>query len=296
MDGKLPNLALMQIGAYHKSIGDEVEWWLGSLFKYEKVYGSKIFDFTHDDFPDYVIRGGTGFSWKSTLPSEIKGFDHSGAWFLYPNYKNHIGFTERGCRLNCSFCVVPQKDGKPKEVASIENLLTNPIGEHRLVLLDDDFLGHPRCEKVFEEIIDRDLMVNFSQGLNIRIITKKQAELLAKTKFKNLAFTKPQITFAWDRTKDEKSIFNGYERCLDAGIKPYQMQFFVLIGYDSSFEQDLYRVETIKKWGCDPFVMCFDPKSKKQRRFQKWVNSRVAFKTVNFEDYEPTRRKFCLSD
>ena len=38
-----PNYALMKISAYHKSKGDNVEWWL-PLSQYDKVYSSKIFD------------------------------------------------------------------------------------------------------------------------------------------------------------------------------------------------------------------------------------------------------------
>ena len=285
MDGKLPNLALMRIESYHMSQGDEVGWWHGALFPYDQVFASKIFKFTDDSLPDYVVRGGTGYAWDSRLPDPMLGADHNDAWSLYPKYSNHLGFSERGCRLNCSFCVVPQKDGKPKEVAKISELLSNPNGEDRLVLLDDDFLGHPRCEDVFEELADRGLRVCFSQGLNIRTITERQAELLSKLKFWNLKFTKPQVTFAWDNPKDRKLIERGFKRCAEAGIKPYKMQFFVLIGFDSSPDEDRDRVEVIRGWGADPFVMAYDKDDYYQKNFQRWVNRREIFKTVKFEDY-----------
>ena len=59
-----PNLALMRISAYHKSRGDDVEWWLGDLWHYDIVYMSKIFsnEYSQDvDEPmncDKIIRGG----------------------------------------------------------------------------------------------------------------------------------------------------------------------------------------------------------------------------------------------
>lgn len=285
MDGKLPNIALMKIAAYHNAIGDDVEWWNGPLFEYDSVYASKIFSFTDELLPDYVVRGGTGYSWDNRLPAEFDEADPGGGWFMYPNYQNHIGFSERGCRLKCSFCVVPQKEGKPKLDNRIDELLSNPNGADRLVLLDDDFLGHPDCEDVFQELIDRGLKVCFSQGLNIRLITEKQAQLLANVKFRNLSFKKSQVTFAWDRPKDRKAIEAGFRRCVDAGIKPYQMQFFVLIGYDSTMEQDRHRVETIRRWGADPFVMAYDKTDRYQRRFQRWVNHRAIFNTIPFEQY-----------
>jgi len=286
LDGKIPNIALMKLAGYHRSCGDEVEWWLGPLFPYDKIYASKIFDFSDDSrVPSEAVKGGTGYSVTKRLPEEIDKFNHSGGWFLYPKYPNHIGFSERGCRLNCSFCVVPEKDGKPAKDLSIEELLTNPHGQDRLVLLDDDFLGHPDSEDIFLELIDRKLKVCFLQGLNIRIITERQAELLSKLCFKNLSFKSKIVTFAWDRFKDMKSIKKGFNRCVEAGIKPYQMQFFVLIGYDSEPWQDRERVETIRQWGSDPFVMAYDKKNRYQRRFQRWVNHRAIFNSIPFEKY-----------
>ena len=288
MDGKLPNMALMKIAAYHKAQGDTVEWWTGPLFPYHKVYASKIFKFTPDNLPEYVMRGGTGFTWDSELPDAMDNANHNEGWFLYPDYKNHLGFSERGCRLKCSFCVVPKKEGKPRLESSIEDLLGNPQGEDRLVLLDDDFLGHPDCLDVFAELVDRNLKVCFSQGLNIRTITEAQAEALAKVKFFNLKFTFPQVTFAWDIFKDKKLIERGFKRCNEAGIKPWRMQFFVLIGYDSTEEEDLERVETLRSWEADPFVMAYDKDNDYQRNFQRYVNHRAVFHSTSWAEYKKT--------
>jgi len=285
LDGKIPNLALMKIAGYHKQRGDEVDWWNGPLFPCEKVYASKIFDFTEDHLPDYIIRGGTGYSHTNKLPEEIEVLDHAGGWFLYPKYLNHIGFSERGCRLNCSFCVVPEKEGKPTKEMSIGDLLSNPKGQDRLVLLDDDFLGHPDCLEVFKELIDRKLKVCFLQGLNIRLITEDQARLLAQVKFYNTGFTSRMVTFAWDRHKDRKKILSGFQRCLEAGIKAYEMQFFVLIGYDTEEAEDLERIETIRDLGALPFVMPYNKSIHYQKKLARWVNHRAIFRTVSWAEY-----------
>ena len=57
-----PNLALMKISAYHKRKGDQVEWW-NPLYRYDRMYSSKVFDFTPIDpyLSDDAIRGGTGY-------------------------------------------------------------------------------------------------------------------------------------------------------------------------------------------------------------------------------------------
>jgi hypothetical protein len=284
MDGKIPNLALMRLASHYHNQGDQVEWWLGPLFNYDKVFASKIFEFTPDDLPDYVTRGGTGFAWDSRLPNDIDP-GHSGGWFMYPEYSNHIGFSERGCRLNCSFCVVPQKEGKPKFESSIGDLLTNQRGEDRLVLLDDDFLGHPDVIDVFNELIDRKLQVNFIQGLNIRLITEEQASLLAQMRFRSNSFKNKSVSFAWDRPKDARIVKKGFARCIEAGLKPHQMQFYILVGYDSTPEEDLDRVETLRALGADPYVMAYDRTVRYQRRFQRWVNHRAIFNSVAWKEY-----------
>ena len=283
VDSKIPNLALMKISQYHKQKGDEVEHYLPLAHSlYDKIYASKIFNFSSgaDIQPD-MITGGTGIDLKISLPPEIEEKDPD--YTLY-NYPHNIGFAQRGCRFNCSFCVVPQKEGKPKSVNTIEKLWTQRSSDF-LVLLDNDFFGNPEWADRIEEIKELDLKVNFNQGLNIRIISKRQAEALASVKFRNLNNTGSTVTFAWDQINDEKVIKRGVQRVIDAGIKPYQMQFYVLVGYDTTPEEDMHRVMMIKGWGCDPFVMPYNKSDSYQKRFARWVNSRTAFHKCNFEEF-----------
>jgi len=284
VDSKIPNLALMKISQYHKQKGDEVEHYMPLAHSlYDKIYASKIFNFSSgtDIQPD-MITGGTGIDLKISLPPEIEEVDPD--YTLY-NYPHNIGFTQRGCRFKCSFCVVPQKEGKPKSVNTIEKLWTQRSSNF-LVLLDNDFFGNPDWADRIEEIKELDLRVNFSQGLNIRIISKRQAEALASVKFRNINNTSSQVTFAWDQINDEKVIKRGFQRVVDAGIKPYQMQFYVLIGYDTTPEEDMHRVMMLKDWGCDPYAMPYDKTDPYQKKFVRWVNRRQIFNSCSFEDYK----------
>ena len=284
VDSKIPNLALMKISSWHKKQGHEVEHYLPLAHHlYDKIYASKIFDFSDgSDIQPDMITGGTGIDLKISLPNEIEEMDPD--YILY-NYPHNIGFAQRGCRFSCSFCVVPQKEGKPKSVNTIAKLWTQRSSDF-LILLDNDFFGNPEWADRIKEIKELDLKVNFSQGLNIRIISKKQAQALASVKFRNLKNTSKQVTFAWDQIDDEKVIKRGFQRVVDAGIKPYQMQFYVLIGYDTTPEEDLHRVMMLKDWGCDPYAMPYNKFDPYQKKFVRWVNRRAVFHSCSWEEYK----------
>lgn len=220
-DGKLPNLALMKICAYHEKLGDSVSWYDGALFNdnYDKIYVSKIFSFTQlPELPmEKTVIGGTGIDFYNNLPIEIESEQPS--YSLYKDCDYHLGFSMKGCRFSCSFCCVPKKEGKPYKYNTIDAILTNPNGGDKLVLLDNDFFGSGDWEINLNRIIELNLKVNFNQGLNIRILTQRQANLIAKCKYYSLKFTTRYLTFAWDRYEDRDDIMKGIERCDKAGIK-----------------------------------------------------------------------------
>jgi len=140
------------------------------------------------------------------------------------------------------------------------------------------------------------LKVNFSQGLNIRNIKENQATALARVNFSNINGTSKQVHFAWDDPRHEKLIHKGLKTCMDAGIKPYQMAFYVLIGYHSTPEEDLHRVEVLRSYGANPFVMPYNKEDEYQRRFARWVNHKAIFKTVSFDDYNQSIRRKTIDE
>ena len=287
VDGKIPNLALMKVCGYHESIGDEVSVYDGILFaeQYDIIYASKLFGFTPmPQIPDNMIIGGTGIDFYNKLPSEIENATPS--YSLYPNCNYHLGFSMKGCRFNCKFCCVPKKEGRPYNYNSIDEILINPNGGNRLMLLDNDFFGGENWKGNLERIIELKLKVCFVQGLNIRIITDEQAQLLSKCDYRNSKFNKKYLTFAWDKFRDEKLIINGIERCVKAGIPTKNMQFFVLIGFDTTPEQDMHRVEMLRSLGAMPYVMPYNKDDKYQKAFTRWVNHRAIFNSVKWKDYK----------
>lgn len=283
--GKIPNLALAKIATYHQD--DDVEFY-SPLFvdQYDLVYASAVFDNRISDHsyldPNRMIIGGTGWDLSVKLPDEIESLTPD--YQIY-NYPHSIGFTMRGCRLKCAFCLVPEKEGKPHPVNTIDQIWTQRASKF-LVLLDNDFFGNPEWPERIEEIRSYDLKVNFSQGINIRNLKPDQAKALASITFSNMSGTFPQIHFAWDDVRQEKLIRNGIALLGEVGIKPWQMAFYVLIGFNSTPAEDLHRVMVLKGYGCDPFVMPYNKRNSYQQRFARWVNQRAIFNSVSWDDYK----------
>lgn len=293
VDGKeymgqmFPNLALMKIAAYHEKQGHQVEWYWGDLWndQYDKIYASKIFSFSPmPKLPtEKSMVGGTGVDFFNTLPTDIEAMPIS--YSLYPDCNFHVGFSMKGCRFNCKFCCVPKKEGRPYKYNTIDELLVNPNGGNRLMLLDNDFFGGSDWKENLERIIELNLKVCFSQGLNIRIITPDQAALLAKCRYYNVKFNQRYLSFAWDKYHDGKLIKKGIKICNDAGIPCKHMQFFVLIGFDTTHEQNMERIMTLRELGAMPFVMPYNKEDPYQKALTRWVNHRATFKSCTWEEY-----------
>lgn len=284
VDSKIPNLALMKISEYYKQQGHTVErfepLWMDS---YDKVFASTVFSFSDKHLldKDRMEIGGTGWSIEKNLPTEIEAMQPD---YTFYNYPHSIGFTMRGCRFNCKFCVVPKKEGRPKPFNTVKEIWTNRKSDF-IILLDNDFFGNPQWQERIDEIKRHNLKVNFSQGLNIRIITDEECKALASINFRNIKNNSRMVHFAWDRFNDEKLIDAGIARVLNVGIKPYQMTFYILIGFDTTEEQDLYRINKLKQLGCNPFVMPFNRANYYQKRFARWVNHKAIFKSVEWLEY-----------
>jgi hypothetical protein len=157
IDGKLPNLALMKIAHYHRARGDQIilTKHVGrglSEPEYDRVYGSAIFAYSaprvaefRAHFPHAIV-GGTWNTADNTTVEQILGVeeDEHYDYSIYDGFEASIGFTQRGCRLKCGFCVVPRKEGKPRAVNTIASIWRGEPWPRHLHLLDNDFFGQPR--------------------------------------------------------------------------------------------------------------------------------------------------------
>lgn len=300
VDGRnFPNIPLMKISAYHKAKGDSVEWYYPAISGHmDIVYLSKVFSFT----PDYqyyidadtVVKGGSGYCIETKddkeyfnkdkdimLPHEIE--------HIYPDYSIYdikdtaYGFLTRGCPRGCKFCIVGCKEGLiSHKVADLSEFWR---GQKKIEICDPNFLACKDWKNLVQQLIDSKAQVNFNQGLDIRLMTREKAKYIKNIKCK-------RIHFAWDNYNDKdliipklkmfKEITNWNER---------RLIVYVLVNYDTTIEQDLERIYTLRDLGYWAYVMIYNkdklPRGHELLKIQRWVNNRYVFGAVKrFEDYK----------
>lgn len=277
-----PNLALMKISAYEKSRGNEVEWWNG-LKVYDRVYKAKVFDETYTIDNDYcimadeVIKGGTGYGLENVLPAEIE-HQHPD-YSIYPQYTKNTayGFITRGCPRGCKFCIVGEKEGrKSVQVAELDEFWK---GQGTIKLLDPNVTACENSEAIFDSLIKSKVWIDFTQGLDARLITDKHVWQLNQMRLK-------RIHFAWDNYE-----FNTYEQLKrirqKLTLSDRKSGVYVLTNFNTTHEQDLERVEKLKELGYDPYVMIFNKPSapRETKRLQRYCNNKFIFRSCSFEEY-----------
>jgi hypothetical protein len=297
LDGKLPNLALMKLSSYHKGWGHKVYFTRSpyrDLFEpdFDAVYGSSIFTRSQNtqnifmsEFPNAILAG-TGTSNTITVEDLSQSENLKPDYSLYPWFKSSIGFSQRGCRLKCGFCVVPKKEGRVKDVNSIREIWRGEGHPKQIHLLDNDFFGQPNWEEKCDEIEEGNFKICLNQGINVRLIHEKGAIRLAKLKYYDDQFKQRRIYTAWDNAKDEKIFNRGIGYLLQAGIKPRHIMVYMLVGYwpNETIEDVFYRFNKLKDLGVMPYPMVFDEKNKQLKKFQRWVIRRY-YQFVKWEDY-----------
>lgn len=272
LDGRLPNLALMRIAAHHRALGDEVELRRecrpsASLFDsgVGKVYASCIFEKSRpaaislkEAYPGAII-GGTG--WDVSLTLEGLGIreDVQPDYSIYPDYEASIGFTQRGCRLKCGFCIVPRKEGDVRAASNVWDVWRGEPHPRRLLLLDNDFFGSPTWKATVFEIIAGRFKVCFCQGINARFLTQETAEAMASLPYYDDQFKTRRIYTAWDNRKDKERLYTGLAHLVRAGVKADHIMVYMLIGYwPGETEEDWeFRRSELRAWGCRPYPMPF---------------------------------------
>jgi hypothetical protein len=299
-DAKLPNLALMRLAAHHRALGDQVELReIGTVADLQprlgdpvwgRVYGSLIFEWTRPLareaqrlYPGIEL-GGTGWDFedgvqirRTDLPTDVATLppDYS----VYPWFVNSIGFAQRGCRFQCSFCVVPRKEGKVVPVSGLEAIWRGGNHPRRVVLLDNDFFGNPHWREVIADAKRLDIAIAVIQGINARTLNDEQAAAIASMRWMADDFSRRRVYTAWDNEDNERTFFRGLDLLKAHGISPDSMLVYMLIGHapgETHADRD-YRRRKLREYGARPFPMPYVRMGElgdELRAFQSWCIQR----------------------
>lgn len=288
---RFPNLALMKISGYHKTIGDKTELvtdynhlsnenMLIPLKKYDKIYLSKVF--TDTDVPEWILNlpnleyGGTGFFFDKAPPLSDAIEHHKPDYHLYDRWVSSkiasgrerngfaeyldysIGFTTRGCFRKCPFCV-----NKKYDSASVHSPISEFLDTSRpnICLLDDNVFACKDWAKVLNELNGTEKPFKFKQGLDIRLLSVEKAKILNKSKYDK------RIYFAFDDYNDRDLITRKLKLWRKHSCKATKL--YVLVGYDKQnrYDDDFFlddiqstfeRIKLVLDYDCLPFVMRYE--------------------------------------
>jgi hypothetical protein len=283
IDGKWPNIALMKLSTYHKTLDDSVYLngvsgdlvYVSCIFTKNRAKALGLAEF-HKSLGSSVFVGGSGVDLTASLRVEIENMQPD--FDLY-GLDYSIGFSSRGCIRNCKPCIVPQKEGYIREVG------LDWIKHKKVKLLDNNFLASPKAEEKLKNFVNEDLQVCFTQANDIRLVTPHFADLLAQVNARNNCWKRRCYYFAFDYPELEPIITKKIKLLNKHGIPSYTMLFYVLCGFNTTHEQDMRRIQILHNHNCMAFVMKYHNKSPVLNKFANWCNKRY-YKVCNFEDFD----------
>lgn len=305
VDGhNFPNIPLMKLSAWHKNQGDSVVWYEALRHGFpqkplDRVYMSKIFSFTpdyeHFVNADEVVKGGSGYCIELKDGREVYNSEKDGQLqpeieHIYPDYSLYpeltkdtaYGFMSRGCPRGCNFCHVEAKEGRAaKKVADLPEFWN---GQKYIKLLDPNPAACREWRDIFGQLAESDAWVDFTQGIDIRLMTQEKIAELMKVKVE-------QVHFAWDNYEDRDIILPKLKEFAETtGWDKRKMGVYVLTNFNTTLDQDLDRICTLRDMGFTPYVMIYNKQNVKRgsdlRRLQRWVNSKIGFWACkDFKDF-----------
>ena len=251
VDSTIPNLALMKISTWKKSLGYEVGF---DISDPDEIYASCVFDknrhkldgleFLHPNA--YIDRGGVGYDLHKKLPDEVDLMmpDYS----LYPGMDYDLGFTTRGCIRNCYFCVVPKKEGKFRRVQHPREF-HDPTHKN-VMLLDNNILADKEWfMEITDWFIENNLKVSFNQGLDVRLMDKEITDRLSKVK------TFERLRIAFDTIGVKDAVVKGIDMMNKSGIDcRNRLICYVYVHDDSQFDNALERCMILKENKVLPYL------------------------------------------
>lgn len=197
-------------------------------------------------------------------------------------------------------------DSKREKVTRVSPFLT---------ISDNNFPADPTCIEKMDYFISNDIAVNLNQGMDARLLTSKArvdkkgvrfpsgdeiCEKISKLHFINFKGTARQLHFAWDFLSVGRLVLKGLTKLVEEyGLKYSHFSVYCLSGFNTTFEEDLQRVMTLRKMGIDPYVMLFrnvdgsegskfngEPQDWRMKHLARWVNNKFIWRQTHFDNYD----------
>ena len=152
-------------------------------------------------------------------------------------------------------------------IRPVEPVQLNPNGEW-IEVLDNNFFANPEWKSAIDYLIKAGQKVNL-HGVDIRIMP------------------------ALDLTRKLREVTRY--------IKPYKIMCYVLVGFNSTIEQDMFRIETLRSFGIKPYVMPYRDfenqrtPSQYEKDLAQYVNKPMIFKSCTFAEFSPRKGFKCQS-
>lgn len=274
LEPKYINIALEKINLYYKQRGElVVDYYPISKNQYDKIYCSSIFSWSDKSYvTNDMICGGSGFNLTTTLPKNIEK--------MKP--KINIGFTTRGCIRNCSFCIVPKKEGNIKITGDIYDFWDR--NSNKIIILDNNILAvYEHFYAIIDQIALEKLKVDFNQGLDCRLMTVDIAEKLTQVKYN-------YYRFSFDDMSIEKTVVQTI-----GILKRYDIKWsmwYVLVGFNTTYKEDLYRIELLKSFDQRVFVQRYMGQTNPfYTELAGWTNQHRLFQKYTFKDFLKKRNR-----
>lgn len=132
-------------------------------------------------------------------------------------------------------------------------------------------------------MVDSKARIDINQGMDIRLITNKNIDLIRKLKLN-------VVHFAYDRIEDREIIEPALKLFKEAtGYDRHKVMVYILVNYNTTLDQDLHRINYVgRELGFQPYPMIYDKEhcDPIYNKLQRWCNPRIFNSTKSFEEYK----------